>query len=754
MHTDRPCTWIALGAILLSASIGLRAQGPATEPSILRESVDAAAAIPVPSATVWQQRRIHAGIVYFLDNTTIRLRRYELASASWLADIPLAAASHAFDVDASGIYVKSGSAVRRYSLAGQDLGDLPTASGAWQFLELVGNYVVLGGNSSVRTYDKQTGAPVASLNTGYQMSGYDSSKSEGRIFGLNLAVYPSDIVRLQVNPASGALESIIDSPYHGAFPTGTRVHAREGGGWVFDSSGTVYSSPGLLHLGNLGGSIQGAAFLQDKFIVMRGADLVVFSNDLRETGRMQPPTGLVDIMGIGNTLYAITGTIGDLHIASIDPATAGPVTAPPAREWWQATPKATFVLGDGTKAVLVSASEHAAYPFDPQAWSFGPAVPMLPGFSQATYSATTGIVYGAYPGGAIYAYPLATPGSVGWLAATAYTAQGLAAAGEYIMAADASGAWASHYMFSPTGSRLSWVEWNYLSRQYEWDPASRKMYFLRDDTSPNDLMWERIAADGTIVEDGESPYHGGLSFDVPIRISPYGTGIALGSGLVMDPVNLSVVHDLAGQMAEYAWINGDLYAITRGESRLNRYSSGYDVVSSGRVRGEPRRLLPAGSTFLYVADIGPSTIVGRLDPLFAKADLAVDPVAPGALFAAGSTITLRVNVGNNGVVPAFGARVVADLSILDQPTWRCIAGVHVSACTGSITAGSIDHVLDIEDGGQATFEISGRIPAGAQDFVVLTAGVSPASAGSDPELRNNTQVIRLAIDALFADGFD
>lgn len=706
-----------------------------------------------PAATVWTQRRVYAGVVYFLDPAA-RIRRYKTDSAAWLADITLPGAAVAFDVDASGIYVKFVDRVERYALDGASHTTVPTAQGDWPFLEIIGNVLVLGNQSNALSFKKTTGALVSTAYASYRIFGTSHIESEGHIFGTAGAGAWSDIMRITVNRSTGVIQSVIDGPYHGDFPGGP-TYVREAGGMVVTGGGTVYASATFDYLGNVGGPIQGAAFLADRFVVMRGTDLAVFSNDVRELGRIAAPAGLLDILAVGDTLYAISGTIGSLITVPLDISAARPAIPPPARDWAEATPKIDFILGDANDLVLVSKVEHAAFTFNPARWVFEQTIPLFLNPLHAAYSPVTRRVHAAYEGGGIYFFTRQAPGTATWLSATPYSAYGLATAGEYVFAADSAGAWTSHYTFSPGGVALSRFDWNYFSLQYEWDPLTRRMYFFRDGLSPNDLHWEHIAVDGTIAAAGESPYHGEVQAVTPIRVSPDGARIVLGSGQVFESGGLTLIGDVGHWLAEIAWSNGDLYAITQADSpKLQRYGPNYQVISSGRVRGTPRRLLPSDGGFIYLADLGPTTIIGRLDAFLAKADLAVDPLAPGSVFANGSVVSVAVSVGNNGTVPANGATVRASLAELDDASWRCVPTALVSGCTGAAGTGAINHTIDLADGGQAAYEITGRIPESARNEALISVEINPAVSGSDPELRNNTQTIRLRLDRLFDDSFE
>lgn len=716
---------------------------------------DSGTASVAPTTTVWSQRRLNGSIVYFLDNASTRLRRYDFATSSWLTDITLNGAADAFDVDATGIYVKFANRVERVALDGSSSTVVPAVTAPLPYIEVVGNVLLMGDENNVYAYNKTTGALVSSHFAYYSMGGISTIEAEGRMFGTTQGVSPADVVEVEYNPATGAITNYFDSPYHGAYLIGDRTYAREAGGMVVDSSGIAYASNTLDYLGGLGGAVQGVAFLADRFVVMRGGELAVFSNDVRELGRVGAPAGLQDIMTYAGVPYGISGSINALAIVPLSLDAIAQPAPPPARSWAEAAPKVDFILGDGNDLVMISQVEHAAYAFNPASWTQANPTPLYNGPLHAAFSPVNDTVYAAYSGGAIYAFPRASAGSANWFAATAATARGLATAGEYVFADDASGAWDSHYTFGPSGTPLSSVEWNYYSRQYEWDPVLRRMYFFRDGTSPNDLHWEQIGVNGAIVDEGESPYHGEVTAITPIRVSPNGSRIIIGSGQVFESVGLTFAGNLNATVADIGWLNGDLYALTpEPGARLNRYNATYQVVQSGRVRGTPRRILPSSNGFVYVADIGASTILGRLDAFLSKADLAVDPVSPGSLFAGGSQINISVTVGNNGTVPSSNAMVIGDLSGLENPSWRCVPGTLVSGCANVIVNGSISNALDLQDSGQATFQISGMIPLSARNEVRIPISISPAVSASDPELRNNSVDVVLRLDRIFDHGFD
>ena len=740
------CCFLVGGMAALFASTG-GAAAPAADARAQAESTHA------PTVALWHAKTEYAGVVYFLFDAPARIERYDTAQAAWLPVIPLDAAAAAFDVDASGIYVSAPAGVLHFGLDGTSTGLLPGVPGAQAFLALGGTFLLTGIDQDVASYDKSTGAPIDSVMAFGPMLGYSAAPAEGRLFALSWG----GVMTIPFDPQSGAFGDEIENNLIN-MPVVYTTYTRPEGGLVIDTAGTTYASTDLHYLGSLGGEIQGIAFLPDGFAVMQGTSLTRFSYDLRSLGVAEPPAALADIVAAGGVLYAIRSTGGSLALSPIPSSAFHAPAPPPARAWTETAGHADTILGDAGALLLTNLTEHAVYPFHAENWTYGNPVPLFVAPVATAYSPENASVYASYDGGAIYGFPIDEPGTAEYVASTIVTPGGLATAGAFVFAEDGSGAWCSHYTFAPTGPLLTRADWNYVSRQYEWDPVRRKMYFFRDDTSPNDLQWEEIGLDGTIIDAGETPYHGEVMAQTPIRVAPDGAKIVIGSGQVFDAGTLLFAGDLGLGVADVAWSSsGNLYGIgSDAPSRFLRFSPAYQVIGSGAVRGVPRRLLRNGSNFLYLADVGATTIVGVLDPFLAKADLAVDPVALGGPFGSGSSLSFDITIGNNGSVPAFGATVSGDLSGLDNPTWECVADtVGVAGCDGVVNASSaVSGVLDLADGAQAHYHVTGSVPADVINKVAVPFEIDPADPASDPELRNNAARVRVRVDELFRGTFD
>ena len=150
-------------------------------------------------------------------------------------------------------------------------------------------------------------------------------------------------------------------------------------------------------------------------------------------------------------------------------------------------------------------------------------------------------LYLGYSTGAIqYIDTSAANGAEVPFANTALGVGGLAAVGNYVLAQDFSGAWATHYVFNAAGDVTDQADWNYYSREYAWDPVNSRVYFFRDDTSPNDLHYEVInQATGQITAAGETPYHGATASSRRSACPSNGQYVLLGSGDIYNQSGLT-----------------------------------------------------------------------------------------------------------------------------------------------------------------------------------------------------------------------
>lgn len=192
-------------------------------------------------------------------------------------------------------------------------------------------------------------------------------------------------------------------------------------------------------------------------------------------------------------------------------------------------------------------------------------------------------------------------------AATAQSVQGLAPVGKYLLAQDPSGAWSSHYIFDKQGNLTDSKEWNYFSRYYDWNASQSRVYFFRDDQSPNDLMYENIdQSTGKITSSGESPYHGDFGIRGPIRVSLGGGRIIIGTGDIYSASDLKVVKSLGFSFQDAQWLDdGSLVtmAVSGIDTNVALHNANFAFVKNQKFVGSPIALQKFGNNFIVITQV-------------------------------------------------------------------------------------------------------------------------------------------------------
>lgn len=545
---------------------------------------------------------IRSGDVYYFSFTgPNRIERYDLASRTWLAPVALPAAVTALWADEDGIYVAEDRAVSRFAPDGSARTPMGNGETTVNVLFTLKDVLVFGpSGGQLTSLHKKTGQFFSNFGNGYGAGGISVAPSIDRAFYRTTGVSPSDIGYMQVG-ADGKLVKSAESPYHGAYPSATRTFVFPDSGRVADSSGTVYSTDSLTYTNSLGAAFTDLDFRgRDVPIVLRGNKLHSYSNTLLEAGSYTLPTaGLrVAVAGSDALVFTADGT-NDRGLT----VTAVPLTLLSAPEPGNAidprglpfTPDDMFLDKDGT-LLLFSRSHLSLFRWSTKERQYLPALPLIGAPLYAAYSKQTHRAYFAYESQLIRQMDLNTAVPVEQPLFNLPTRpNGLSTAGEFVFSADSSGAWGTHYVHSPAGAQLSAVDWNYDSRVWEWDPVKRRMYFFRDDTSPNDLHWENIDATGKIVAEGETPYHGDFNVSPPIRVSPDGSKVVIGGGALFETTGMTRVTTLANTFVDAAWRgNNEILTIsaTGTTTQLQRWI-GSTFASSGSstlYQGTPHRI--------------------------------------------------------------------------------------------------------------------------------------------------------------------
>lgn len=580
----------------------------------------AASMFPLGGMAQWAQNVKRGDTAYFLFGTSPRLERYALASREWLSTINLPTVygpATAFAVDADSIYVAYGQSVKRYDLSGGNEVHIVNTAEAVQGIFVDGNVIFLNRSGSlyarVTSINKTDNSIIATFENYIDaVSGASIAPGINKIFGRSLGVSPSDITFVSYND-NGTFVNGGDSPHHGAYPSASRTWVFPDGAKVVDDSGTVYSTGNLAYINSFGGSITDLDFYGSNVpIVLRGTQLIAYSNALLPTGSQSLGYAPKNIYIAGADVLTFTFDVGQatgirvdsVSLSALNPPSPGQPVDPKGLAY---TPDAIFLDKNGI-LYLFSKAHQSLFRWDTLGQAYISTIPLVGSPSHVAYSAQNHKVYLAYSTGLIRQIDLNTTDFLETPFVNLPSSPlGLAAVDPYIFAVDGSGAWDTHYTFDASGVQADSVDWNYYSTEYIWSSVRQKLYFFRDDTSPNDLLWEEINADGgTYIgkppgEIGgkiDSPLHDSAGFAHPIRVSPDGTVVVLGSGVIHDAVTLSrLATGLGNSITDAAWVDGHLRTIRTisGLSQLQQWTlPNYGLGSVRQLPGTALRLMELG----------------------------------------------------------------------------------------------------------------------------------------------------------------
>lgn len=564
------------------------------------------ACFPTQAAN-WLQTTEHAGIAYFLYDSPAVIERFDLVNEAFLPNIMLGDIPRAFTVDQDGLYISFGRRTSRFTLEGTGEVHLKNTNDNVTELLINGDFLYLFYNfGNVLSINKFSGVLLDGKDYFYSMQGPSFAPGPGKIFARSGGVSPADILQIEANP-DGTLGVQQDSPYHGDYPSASKTYIFPGDARVADNAGIIYSTSDLTYNNSLAGSFDDMGFYGDLPIVLRGDTIYSYSNTFLETGSYTAPGIMDNIYVHGDTIYAFFTNISQIldvepiPVSLLTPDVPGTPVDPSGLAY---TPDA-IVQGNGRTVYLLSNANLSIFRWSAVHNRYLESIPLTETVKHMTYSGENNTLYLAYESGkitqiAIEASPVEVP-----FVNSPQSPLGLATAGEFVFVVDPSGAWVSHFTYDPTGVLLSQVEWNYYSSEYIWNATNRKMYFFRDDTSPNDLLWEDIDINGFIGATQDSPYHSSDGIRHPIRVAPDGSIALLGSGRIYDAISLQQIDVLSNNIEDAAWTGGNLYTLIPGiyGSEIQEWSQNYAILDSILVVGEPLRIFSMGAYLMIITSV-------------------------------------------------------------------------------------------------------------------------------------------------------
>ena len=572
-----------------------------------------------------------------------QIARYDLTTRSWLParDLPRSGAT-AIAGDEQGTAVAYGTAIYR---SGTDFSQeilLGNTTTSIESLFFDGNLLIAihsqGSTGKITIFDRTSGTQLSTISrSGSPIFAASLAPNTNRIYGLASLGSPAGAMTASYTDAG-----VVGNPARGTKNTTTTIATRT---WVFpeearmaDTSGTVNSTPALAALGSFSGSIADLAFNGDVPVVLRGGEVIAFTSNLQEAGRgaVGVSTG-AKLYVTASDAFVFSPAVGNpavsiIPLSSINAPAPGTPINPSGLAF--AIDRA-FQDRDGS-LLLFSKAQMSLFRWSPAARQYTGSIPLDGVPMLATYSKENHSAYFAYDTKVVQKMDL-SPVQPDETAFTTLpgTPNALEAAGDMVFTADLSVTSGVHSVFSQAGVKSSTRSGSY-SQTWQWDPAKRRMYYFRSNLSPDDLAYTTIDVSGQLSIRTESPYHGDFAVTAPIRVSPDGSRVVIGSGVVFETDGLTKAAFLANNFSDAVWSGGKFVTIRslNGGTQLQTWEGGQFLPGAAvrQLSGTPVGLFdtPQGLVVITTVESAPRFTLfdSALNTVFAS---PARPVPPSSL---------------------------------------------------------------------------------------------------------------------------
>lgn len=530
----------------------------------------------------------HKNIIYFLYSAPNKIARYDTQQKAFIDDIALTKVPTAFSVDDNFIYVGSHREINAISLT----------DGSTRFIRNSSNDVSAITNSTRQIHYKDGNTLISvsksdysqtnNSNLWYSGNKFISSAIQNALYNRSSGISPSDIRKISLNEVGIPLNTI-DSPYHGDYASASILYLNTSENKVYDNAGISYFTTDLTYAGSLPVEVSDMTFIGDNPVVLSGSKLYLFNSTNIEQGTITVNNDVFFIGSDEKNVFTFSEENGVLKASMHDissfalPELGAPVDptslifTPEA--WSHDNNDNIFMLDNDSLSIFILSTKSNNYLTsyvlsNPASWMV---------FSQSHQR-----LYLGYSNGKITYFDVNadTPIEVHFTT-LASKVLGLAIAGDFLFAADNSGAWNTHYTFNKAGKMLDSVDWRNTSHEYVWNPLTQRIYHFRNGTSPNDIEWTEIDSNtGVFGDDGDSPYHGGtLKILAPLVNSFDNQLLINGGGQLLDAYSLEVLNSLSNNISGAVWFKKQLVSINTNNGNLQFWSDHYQLLNETRIDG-------------------------------------------------------------------------------------------------------------------------------------------------------------------------
>lgn len=177
----------------------------------------------------------------------------------------------------------------------------------------------------------------------------------------------------------------------------------------------------------------------------------------------------------------------------------------------------------------------------------------------------------------------------------------------------------AHELFDAEGRAVDHAEQRQRSGAFEWSAVTDRIYFLRMGSPPS-LVSEAIDVEArTIGSQVRSPNIHGVDYAPPVRISPDGRRIVVGTGSVFDADDLSHQGSAGQSFLDATWLADGTFVSVRdlegGRSRVEHWTADLRLISSETFPGSALAIVVRAGSALVLTLVEGWLEVGTFVPL-------------------------------------------------------------------------------------------------------------------------------------------
>lgn len=526
----------------------------------------------------WRRAIQKGPLVYFLLEEYPAIKRYNLEANEELGELLLESVASDFDVDEKYIYYSRGRQVLRSDLDGKNVQPIFSAEGTIGEIRLVGEHLAIGSRpnalleTKIYVLAKDSGMVSDKRVFRFGPLGWSYNSPRNTLYGYSMGMKPKDIFALNLD--KGKILDRWDSPYDGEYSLGKRLFSSPDGQWVIDSEGHIFGAKTLHFAGSFSQPLEDIRYYENYPLTLHGRRLRVFSPDFFQVGFADLARAPQGLFVWQNSAYAFSLESFDelnMEMVSLDSffAKVNLCLRDPGAQNFQDSQSfvdqqgLVYLALDGKPCIYRWSPESGEY-LDPISAS-GPMKNLIysPYHHSLFYSNESHqIQHIDLKGEALREELFFAPEN---------EVHGLQAAGKFLYLVKSSEQGIEHMVLGPDGRKVdSHSGFNSLST-LSWDPINRWVYSLSSDKYQNFTRWT-LSETGRLAEVKSVPHPDESGFLGPLRVSPRGDLIALGSGEVFYTHEMqSISHLGVTEISDILWLGNSLfYATESGDEVLVR----------------------------------------------------------------------------------------------------------------------------------------------------------------------------------------